>query len=53
MQASFLLHPENFITLSSPISIYSIESQVPKTSSFLSGLSKVERIYAPSAADIL
>lgn len=31
VQASFLLHPENLMTLSSPIKIYSIESHVPKT----------------------
>lgn len=53
VQASFLLQPENLITLSSPIRISSIESQVPKISSLRSGLSKVERIYAPKAAEIL
>lgn len=53
MQASFLLQPENLMTLSYPIRIYSMESQVPSTSSALSGLSKVDTISAPSAADIL
>ena len=53
VQASFRLHPENLITLSYPIKIYSIESQVPNTSSDLSGLSKVETISAPKAAEIL
>jgi len=44
VHASFLLQPENFITLSSPMRISSMESQVPKTSYDLSGLSKVETI---------
>jgi len=53
VHASFLLQPENLITLSSPIKISSIESHVPRTSSLLSGLSKVDTISAPRAAEIL
>jgi hypothetical protein len=53
VHASFRLHPENLITLSYPIKIYSMDSHVPRTSSDRSGLSKVERISAPRAAEIL
>ena len=53
VQASLRLQPENLMTLSYPIRIYSIESQVPSTSSERSGLSKVDRISAPRAAEIL
>jgi hypothetical protein len=53
VQASLRLQPENLITLSYPMSIYSIESQVPRIYSLLSGLSNVDTIYAPKAAEIL
>ena len=53
VHASFLLHPENFMTLSSPIIISSIKSQWPSTYGPLSGASKVDNISAPVAAAIL
>ena len=53
VHASFLLHPENLITLSSPIIISSIKSQWPRTYSLLSGASNVDKISAPVAAAIL